>query len=380
MANSSSTRLDVTSILDVVERNGPSGREARRLPAETIQALKDSGFMRALLPISSGGLEATPQEFFAAQIALAERDMSTAWAGGIIAVHAYQLALMDQKARDTVYADSPDVCISSSYNPMGAKCEAADGGVMVSGRWGWSSGTDHCSWCLLGGIIPEEGYRTFLIPKSDYVVEDTWYSMGLEGTGSNDIVIENPVFVPDHMSHKQMDGFNCWNEQENPMYSIPWAQLFIRVVTAPAIGAVKRALKLFAETRSGASTDPTKDAADPDVLRRVAEADQLVEEAEALMFRNFDRMMEAVQNKQEIPMLSRVRYRYQASMVIDNMMKAIDLLFDVAGGRSVYAGAELQNIWKDIHIARAHVANNPVGFARNLGNMVLGGENKDVFI
>lgn len=380
MANSSSTRLDVTSILDVVERNGPSGREARRLPAETIQALKDSGFMRALLPISSGGLEATPQEFFAAQIALAERDMSTAWAGGIIAVHAYQLALMDQKARDTVYADSPDVCISSSYNPMGAKCEAADGGVMVSGRWGWSSGTDHCSWCLLGGIIPEEGYRTFLIPKSDYVVEDTWYSMGLEGTGSNDIVIENSVFVPDHMSHKQMDGFNCWNEQENPMYSIPWAQLFIRVVTAPAIGAVKRALKLFAETRSGASTDPTKDAADPDVLRRVAEADQLVEEAEALMFRNFDRMMEAVQNKHEIPMLSRVRYRYQASMVIDNMMKAIDLLFDVAGGRSVYAGAELQNIWKDIHIARAHVANNPVGFARNLGNMVLGGENKDVFI
>lgn len=380
MTNSSSTRLDVTSILDVVEKNGPSGREARRLPAETIQALKDSGFIRALLPVSSGGLEATPQEFFAAQIALAERDMSTAWAGGIIAVHAYQLALMDQKARDTVYADSPDVCISSSYNPMGAKCEATDGGVMVSGRWGWSSGTDHCSWCLLGGIIPEEGYRTFLIPKSDYVIEDTWYSMGLEGTGSNDIVIENPVFVPDHMSHKQMDGFNCWNEQENPMYSIPWAQLFIRVVTTPAIGAVKRAIKLFAETRSGASTDPTKDAADPDVLRRVAEADQLVEEAEALMFRNFDRMMVTVQNKQEIPMLSRVRYRYQASTVIDNMMKAIDLLFDIAGGRSVYTGAELQNIWKDIHIARAHVANNPVGFARNLGNMVLGGENADVFI
>ena len=374
------TKLDIAPILELVEKNGPVGREARRLPAESIQALRDSGFIRALLPRSSGGLESTPQEFFAAQLALAEQDMSTSWAGGIIAVHAYQLALMDQRARDTVYSESPDVCISSSYNPMGAKCETVDGGVMVSGRWGWSSGTDHCSWCLLGGIIPEEGYRTFLIPKSDYVVEDTWYSMGLEGTGSNDIVIEQPVFVPDHMSHKQMDGFNCWNEQDNPMYSIPWAQLFIRVVTTPAIGAVKRALKLFAETRSGASTDPTKDAADPDVLRRVAEADQLAEEAEALMFRNFDRMMEAVNNKQEIPMLDRVRYRYQASLVIENMMKAIDLLFDIAGGRSVFSGAEIQNIWKDIHIARAHVANNPVGFSRNLGNMLLGEENKDVFI
>ena len=69
-----------------------------------------------------------------AQMAVAEQDMSTAWAGGIIAVHAYQLALMDQKARDTVYADGPDVCISSSYNPVGAKCEAVEGG-MANSKW-----------------------------------------------------------------------------------------------------------------------------------------------------------------------------------------------------------------------------------------------------
>lgn len=372
--------MDVTPVFDLLEKNGPAGREARRLPTESVDALKQTGFIRALLPRSHGGLEVTPQEFFSAQMAVAEQDMSTAWAGGIIAVHAYQLALMDQKARDTVYADGPDVCISSSYNPVGAKCEAVEGGVMLSGRWGWSSGTDHCTWCLLGGVIPGEGYRTFLVPKSDYVVEDTWYSMGLQGTGSNDVVIEAPVFVPDHMTHKQMDGFNCVNDQENPMYNIPWAQFFIRVVSTPAIGAAKRAIKLFSDSRSGASTDPTKDAADPDVLRRVSEATQLVEEAEALLFRNFDRMMEAVKAGREIPMIDRVRYRYQASLVIENMMAAVDLLFNVAGGRSVFVGAEIQNIWHDIHIARAHVANNPVGFARNLGNMMLGGENKDVFV
>ena len=62
------------------------------------------------------------------------------------------------------------------------------------------------------------------------------------------------------------------------------------------------------------------------------------------------------------------------------MMKAIDLLFDVAGGRSVFLGAEIQNIWHDVHIARAHVANNPVPLARNYGNMVLGGENADFFL
>ncbi len=232
--------LNIAPFLAELEKLGPAGREARRLDPRSIAALKASGFIRSLLPRAEGGLEVTPQEFFAAQMAIAEQDMATAWAGGIIAVHAYQLALMSQKARDTVYAEGPDVCISSSYNPVGARCEAVEGGVMLSGRWGWSSGTDHCTWCLLGGVIPGEGYRTFLVPKRDYVVEDTWYAMGLEGTGSNDIVIETPVFVPDHMTHRQMDGFNCVNEQPNPMYSIPWAQFFIRVVSTPAIGDLDR--------------------------------------------------------------------------------------------------------------------------------------------
>jgi len=62
------------------------------------------------------------------------------------------------------------------------------------------------------------------------------------------------------------------------------------------------------------------------------------------------------------------------------MAQAVQRLFEVAGGRSVFNGAEIQNIWRDINIARAHVANNPTPFARNLGNMLLGGENGDFFI
>jgi 3-hydroxy-9,10-secoandrosta-1,3,5(10)-triene-9,17-dione monooxygenase len=62
------------------------------------------------------------------------------------------------------------------------------------------------------------------------------------------------------------------------------------------------------------------------------------------------------------------------------MNQAVDLLFDVAGGRSVFQDAPIQNIWLDIHIARSHVANNPVGFARNFGNVLLGHETQDEFV
>ncbi len=372
--------IDLAPYLDNIGARGEHGREERRVPAESVEELKKSGFIRALVPAQWGGLEVTPQEFFRAQIDIAERDMGTAWIGGIIAVHAFQLALMDEQAQRDVYGDSPDTCVSSSYNPVGGKTEKVDGGIMLSGRWGWSSGCDHCDWVLLGAIIADEGYRTFLVPRKDYEIEDTWYAMGLQNTGSNDIVIDKPVFVPDYRTHKQMDGFNCVNDQPNKMYSLPWAQTFARVVSTPAIGAVKHALKLFIANAATSSTDPAKLMSDPDILRRVAEVQNLVDEAETMMFRNFDVMLDTVNAGKQIPLIDRARYRYQAGTVIANMMKAIDLLFDVAGGRSVFTGAEIQNIWHDVHIARAHVANNPVAFARNWGNMLLGGDNQDVFI
>lgn len=359
---------------------GPEGRAHRQVPSESIDLLKEAGFMRSLLPQKWGGLEATPQEFFAAHMEIAEQDMSTAWVAGIIAVHAFQLAIMAEQAREDVYSAGPDTLISSSYNPVGGKVEICDGGVMLSGRWGWSSGSAHCTWILLGAIVPGEGYRTFLVPRSDFEIEDTWFVYGLQATGSNDIVIGDPVFVPDHRTHKQMDGFACKNEQENPMYSIPWAQMFIRVVSTPAIGAVKHAVNLFAGNAGSSSTDPTKMMSDPDITQRVAESINDADEAETMMFRNFDQMMMAVSTGQEIPLIDRARYRYQAGIVIDRMIGAIDRLFNVAGGRSVYKEAAIQDIWRDIHIARAHVANNPISFARNLGGMTLGAENVDVFL
>ncbi len=371
---------EVAARSGLIAERAAEGRARRQVCDEVVQALKDAGFMRAVLPKRWGGLEATPQEFFAALLKVAEQDMSSAWIAGIIAVHAYQLALMDDQAQADVYADDADTLISSSYNPVGGRAESCDGGFRLSGRWGWSSGSAHCSWVLLGAIVPGDGYRTFLVPRPDYEIEDTWFVYGLQGTGSNDIVIDEPVFVPEHRTHRQMDGFNCVHGQANPMYSIPWAQVFIRVVSTPAIGAARHAVDLFVTNAAASSTDPTKLQGDPDITRRVAEGINDIDEVETIMFRNFDRMMERVNDGQAIPMIDRVRYRYQASMVIDRMGAVVDRLFEVAGGRSVFDGAGIQDIWRDIHIARAHVANNPTPFARNLGGMALGADNGDFFV
>ena len=365
-------------ILDLIASKSDEQRASRRMSKDVVDALKECGFFTMLLPKQWGGLERKPQDFFAEQVRIAEADMSTAWAGGIIAVHAFQLALMSEEAQREVYENDPNTLISSSYNPVGARAEMCEGGFMLHGRWGWSSGSDHCTWALLGGVIPGDGYRTFLVPRSHYDIEDTWDVMGLQGTGSNDVVISEPIFVPDHRTHKQMDGFNCVNDQENDMYDLSWAQTFVRVVNSAAIGALKKAVKVFVESKQGNSTtDMTKFAGDVETQERLAKVLNTIGELEAVMYHNFNKM-EAANWKPTLE--ERIMYRYQASIVIDKAIEAIDTLFEVAGGRSVFNGHPLQQLWHDIHIARCHVANNPTAFARNLGSVALGMENKDVFI
>ena len=193
----------------------------RMLSAETIRDFHDAGFWRMLQPKRYGGLEVHPNTFFDVQMTVAEACSSTSWVLGVVAVHAWQLALFDKRAQDEVWGDNPEALVSSSYAPTG-KVKRVEGGFEISGRWSFSSGCDHCDWVFLGGFAPvEEGsppdMRTFLVPKSDYTIEDNWHTMALKGTGSKDVVIDK-AFVPEYRTHRMSDGFRCDNpgNAENP--------------------------------------------------------------------------------------------------------------------------------------------------------------------
>lgn len=373
----------VLALGDLFRRNAAEARKIRRVPQENIDALQEAGFFLALQPRCWGGHEVDPQDFFRMHLAIAESCMSTAWASGIVAVHAFQLALMDERAQQDVWGKDIHTRISSSYAPLG-KVTEVEGGFRLSGRWGWSSGSDHCSWVFLGAICPDGGFRSFLVPRGDYEIVDTWHAMGLQGTGSNDIVVED-AFVPDYRTHRAEDGFLGTNPgvtaDSAPLYRLPWAQLFVRVVSTPAIGAARDALDLYRQLVVGkASGDLTKLAGDTATQERIAAAITSIDEMEAILFRNFDRMMTQVSAGEEVPVLERIKYRYQASLVIERCMGVVDSLFSSAGGGSVFLGSEIQQRFLDIHTGRAHVANNPTSFARNLGSVLLGNESRDFFV
>src|SRR3546814_11964528 len=80
---------------------------------------------------------------------LAEGCMSTAWIYGVIVVHNWQIALFDPKAAEDVFGKDSNTRIASTYMPKG-QVKPVEGGFRFSGRWGFSSGCDHCDWIFLG--------------------------------------------------------------------------------------------------------------------------------------------------------------------------------------------------------------------------------------
>ncbi len=362
----------------------------RRLPDATIADFQEAGFFRMLQPRRFGGWEVDPGVFFDTQIEIARACPSSAWVLGVVSVHSWQLALFDERAQQDVWGDDTSALISSSYAPVG-KVERADGGFVISGRWSFSSGSDHCGWVFVGGFAPPApdargpDMRTFLLPRSDYTIEDTWNVSGLKGTGSNDIVVDR-AFVPEHRTHKLIHGFTGESpglaQNPAPLFKLPFGQVFVRAVSTSAIGAALGALEVYRgyTAKRYATSDGSKVAEDPTAQVLCARGVTTLDEVRAILRRNFDEMMECVRAGEKIPVERRVQYRYESARAVVRCVEVVDSLFTASGGRALFDGHPIQRYWQDVHAARAHYANNPDKPGRNLGRVMLGMKNTDFFI
>ena len=360
-----------------------------KLPDSTLHEMIESGFFKILQPKRYGGLELQPKDFFDVQIKLAEGCMSTAWVLGVVAIHNWQLALYDDEAQEEVWGDDDNTLISSSYMPVG-KVTPVEGGYRLSGRWGFSSGSRHCQWVFVGAVVPPQGdqpadYRTFLVPRADYKIEENWNVSGLEGTGSNDIIIDD-VFVPEYRTHRSLDGFNCQSPgnlvNTNALYRLPFGQIFVRAVCSSAIGALRGVTDSYVKVnreRVGLN-DGNKIATDPDAQMALANAIATVDECETIMFRNFDTMLDAAREGRSLPMEERIKMRFDASRVGAKCADAINAMFIACGAQGIHRGHPLNRAWLDINAGRTHVANNPFKFGRNLGGNLMGQPNADFFL
>jgi 3-hydroxy-9,10-secoandrosta-1,3,5(10)-triene-9,17-dione monooxygenase len=358
----------IDDLLPKLRERAQLAEDQRQVPYETVNELDEIGFFKLLQPEQWGGLQADPTYFYEAVRRLASACGSTGWISSIIGVHNWHLALFDQKAQDEVWGDDPSVRVSSSYAPMGAGI-VVDGGYLVSGAWQWSSGSEHASWAFLGGPVIKDGrpvdFGSFLIPRTEYTIDDVWHVVGLKGTGSNTVVVKD-VFVPTHrfLSYKAMNDGTAGGYENNtaPVYKMPWGTMHPTTISAPIVGMAYGAYSAHVEhqgkrVRAAFAGEKSKD--DPFAKVRIAEAASDIDAAWRQLIGNVGDEYALLQAGKEIPFELRARARRDQVRATARSIASIDLLFESAGATALVTGAPLQRFWRDAHAGRVHAANEP---------------------
>ncbi|OBI22442.1 monooxygenase [Mycobacterium sp. E2327] len=363
-----SVRDAIDDLLPKLRQRAQETEELRRLPDDTVSELAEIGFFRLLQPAQWGGMQCDPTVFFDAVRRLASACGSTGWVASILGVHNWHLAQFDQQAQQDVWGEDTGARISSSYAPMGAG-RAVDGGYLVDGSWNWSSGCDHATWTFVGGPVIKDGqpvdFGSFLIPISDYRIDDVWHVVGLKGTGSNTLVIKD-VFVPRHrfLSYQSMNDHTAGGLATNtdPVYRMPWGTMHPTTITAPIVGMAYGAYESHVEhqgkrVRAAFAGEKAKD--DPFAKVRIAEAASDIDAAWRQLMGNVGDEYSYLLRGQDVPFELRARARRDQVRATARAIASIDRLFDASGATALASNAPMQRFWRDAHAGRVHAANDP---------------------
>jgi 3-hydroxy-9,10-secoandrosta-1,3,5(10)-triene-9,17-dione monooxygenase len=366
-------RPDFADILARVRKLAPeidaralAAEKARRVPAETMAALRDTGVFRLMQPERFGGYEYGPAELAQVGFELGRACGSTGWCGTLAVCFGWMTAFFPLEAQQEVW-DDPDNLLAVSYSPS-PKVEVVDGGIKIAGSWPWASGVDSAAWLILSVLIPgKEGPPTLawcLVPVGDVSVDhDSWNVSGLQGTGSKTVTIVEPVFVPKHrvlpvgaIFSGKVPGLDV---PGNDQARFGYPTFGPTALVAPIVGMAQGALDAFTATARGA-----RRMARPGVFEQVAESaliQSLIGEAAAridaartLMVTSLQEGQELVGNGGSLNLEQRVRIRRNHGFAARTSAEVVNEIYIKSGAAAADEKNRVQRFWRDANTAALH--------------------------
>lgn len=369
---------------ELLESDGPVSEELGRVSDEVAAALRESGVIRMLQPRDFGGLESHPSDFLRTVHEIGRRNGAAGWIAGVVGVHPHELAQGDLRMQREIWAEDPDTWVASPYAPMG-RARPVEGGYVFNGRWPFSSGTDHCRWVMIGGLITDqEGNVTdretihFVLPRADYeILHDSWDVVGLRGTGSKDIVVKD-AFVPAHRlirTDPVTDGSaGPIAGRDAALYSMPRNVIFSGAITTATIALAQGTLDAYVSWTRERSSRFGSASRDPFQLSALAPAAADIEASFGHVLHDMDRAFDIVSSGRPLTLSERAEIRRNQVSASHRAATAADEVFKVSGGSQLHARNPMQRMWRDCQSALHHVQNYAGPLYQAYGMDYFGGE------
>lgn len=234
------------ALLDEVRERRQEFEDQQYISQDIIESFKEIGVYRAMVPKALGGDERSPAEFLQMIEALSAADGSAGWVASFGMNPAYLAALPPQTI-EKVWAETPNIVFAGGIFPT-QPAKKVDGGYRVSGRWKFGSGCMGAS--LIGvGIQPDSGEplpRMAVMPAEKVKVEPNWDVVGMVGTGSHDLVVED-VFVPEEWTFVRGGKPNI----DSPFFHYPALAFAAQVLAVTTAGLAREALDVVQAMAAG---------------------------------------------------------------------------------------------------------------------------------
>ncbi len=346
------------------------------IPTESAALVRDLNAHRLLQPTQFGGGQHSIEAHTRAVAAIGEYCMATAWCAAVWSAHNWMASLFPIEGQAELW-ENPTALLSASIVPKNAFALDGDD-VMVQGRFSFASGCDHADWFGVGGMVELGGPVICLFPRDPSLIDaSSWDVVGLSGTGSKDLVIDEPIRVPRHrvlFSIEAAEGRAPGQlHHDNPLYRCPFRATAALVLAAPVIGAAKAAVTRFVErldshvimARGGSQRS------DPAAGARLAESAAEVNAAELVLL-EAAQLLDALGSESD-PHPERVASIFRdTGYSVRLATRAVDRVYEASGGSALRRAEPIQRLWRDVNAARTHAIMAWDGSAQIYADAVLG--------
>jgi alkylation response protein AidB-like acyl-CoA dehydrogenase len=350
------TQTEIETVSEIASRlapgfaaNAAKADEGDRFVADNYKALKGAGLVEAGVPVELGGRGAEIAELCDMIRTIAQGCGST---GLAFSMHTHQVAIPAWRWRHQkvaavepllkrVAAEKIILLSSGGSDWIGGsgKAEKADGGYRITARKVFTSGAEAGDILMTGAILDGETPKVlhFGVPMKakEVTVVDTWRTLGMRGTGSNDVAIDGLVIPEAGVALQRNAG------EWHPLFQII-ATIAFPLIYAAYLGVAESARDIAVEMAK-------KKPANPHAVSLAGRMDTSLRAAQIAhqhMIATVEKNAPSAQSVNEV-MIGR-------SLVAEHAIKAVELALELAGGAGFYRANGLERRFRDIQGARFH--------------------------
>jgi alkylation response protein AidB-like acyl-CoA dehydrogenase len=348
----------------IVRQHAETTERERRLARPVFEAMRDAGLFRMFTPRALGGLEADPVTVARVAEEVAGFDSAAAWALQAGNTGSWWAGHFPASGLAELYADGPDFIMAASFAPP-HRAESVPGGYRFTGRGALASTIHDSPWVLMTGIVfdGEEARTTSFGPvvvglalrTSEVSILDTWESLGMRGTDSNDVAADG-VFVPEARSFAVAPVYEPAPQFRGPLYRLP-ALASTDVIIAPVALAIARAaitaVREIADRKTplGSSRTMRHRAA---VQFALADAEAQLRAARLLFYEELDTTWRRVLANQSPTLEQRADLMLACAHAVRTSAQVADRMHRMGGTHGIYARSPLERHFRDAQTVRHH--------------------------